>query len=82
DEFDFKLLDEVRIGAAVQVYGKIVLTPKAKQPLEILASKFVLLKNVDHDFPIQKQEINLETLREIPHLRHRTNLLRCVMLIR
>ncbi|TKA59407.1 Asparaginyl-tRNA synthetase [Mycoplasmopsis bovis 8790] len=82
ENFDFKLLDEIRTGAAIEVYGTVVLTPNAKQPLEVLASKFVLLKNVDHDFPIQKQEINLETLREIPHLRHRTNLLKCVMLIR
>jgi asparaginyl-tRNA synthetase len=36
----------------------------------------------DEDFPIQKQEINLETLRDLPHTRHRTNLFRSIMLIR
>ncbi|WP_338044346.1 asparagine--tRNA ligase [Mycoplasma nasistruthionis] len=40
------------------------------------------IQKIAEDYPIQGQEINLETLREIPHLRHRTNLLRSVMLIR
>lgn len=74
--------DLVKNGAAVRIKGTIKLTPKAKQPLEILANKFELLANTDNDYPIQNQEINLETLREIPHIRHRTNLIRAVMLIR
>ncbi|WP_406616844.1 asparagine--tRNA ligase [Mycoplasmopsis adleri] len=82
EKFDFDLLDQIHLGAAVRVKGNIVLTPKAQQPLELLASKFELLANAENDYPIQKQEINLETLREIPHVRHRTNILRSVMLIR
>ncbi|WP_027120630.1 asparagine--tRNA ligase [Mycoplasmopsis lipofaciens] len=80
--FDFDLLDQIHLGAALYVKGTIVLTPQAKQPAELLANDFKLLKDADLDYPIQKQAINLETLREIPHVRHRTNLLRCAMLIR
>ncbi|WP_338822396.1 asparagine--tRNA ligase [Mycoplasmopsis felifaucium] len=82
EKFDFDLLDQIHLGSAVRVKGVIALTPKAKQPLELVASKFELLSNAETSFPIQKQEINLETLREIPHVRHRTNILRAVMLIR
>ncbi|QSF13871.1 asparagine--tRNA ligase [Mycoplasma sp. Mirounga ES2805-ORL] len=80
--FNFDLIEEMRLGASVEVKGQIFLTPKAQQPFELITSKIKLLNNVDQDFPIQKQAINLETLREIPHLRHRTNLIKSVMLIR
>ncbi|VEU75190.1 lysyl-tRNA synthetase [Mycoplasmopsis maculosa] len=82
EKFDFEILDQTRLGAAVEVEGEIILTPEAKQKLELLATSFKVLKNVDLDYPIQRQEINTETLREIPHLRHRTNLFRAIMLIR
>ncbi|MBZ4195512.1 asparagine--tRNA ligase [Mycoplasma tauri] len=82
NKFNFDELDSIRMGAAIETKGVVKLTPNAKQPLELVAERFKLLKNVDSDFPIQKQEINVETLREFPHLRHRTNLFRSVMLIR
>ncbi|MEE3928464.1 asparagine--tRNA ligase [Mycoplasmopsis ciconiae] len=81
ENFDFDLLDTVKIGAAVEIEGTLKATPEAKQPIELVASNFKLLKNTV-DFPIQNQEISLETLRELPHIRHRTNILKCVMLIR
>lgn len=82
EKFDFDVLDSVNLGAAVRIKGDIILTPKAQQPLELLTSKFELLSNTENNYPIQKQEINLETLREIPHIRHRTNTIRAVMIIR
>lgn len=82
DNFDFEALDQIHLGAAVKASGQIILTPGAKQDFELIAQEFELLRDTDLDYPIQKQSINLETLREIPHLRHRTSLLRAVMLIR
>lgn len=82
EKFDFDKLDQIHLGAAVEVKGIVTLTPKAQQPLELVATKVKLLRDADLDFPIQKQGINLETLRDIPHVRHRTNLLRATMLIR
>ncbi|MCS4537086.1 MULTISPECIES: asparagine--tRNA ligase [unclassified Mycoplasma] len=80
--FDFDALAQIHLGAAIEVKGEVVLTPNAPQPMELVGEEFVLLRDADLDYPIQKQAINLETLREIPHVRHRTNLLRTVMLIR
>lgn len=74
--------DQANIGSAIQVEGKIKLTPSAKQAFELIVDKALLIRNVDADYPLQKQEINRETLRDIPHLRHRTNLFRAVMRIR
>ncbi|TQC51426.1 asparagine--tRNA ligase [Mycoplasmopsis mucosicanis] len=82
EKFDFDILDQIHLGAAIKVQGIIKLTPQAKQPLELIAQEFELLQDTDLDYPIQKQAINVETLREIPHLRHRTSLIKTVMLIR
>ncbi|MGL6124989.1 MAG: asparagine--tRNA ligase [Metamycoplasmataceae bacterium] len=79
---NFSDIDKWRIGSSVSVVGDFVKSNNDKQPFECVAKKIELLALSDEDFPIQKQEINLETLREIPHARHRTNILRSVMLIR
>ena len=81
-DFDLEQIEKWKIGSALEVQGKIVLTPEAQQPCEVHVSKIENLAPTDDTFPIQKQEINLETLREIPHVRHRTNIFRAVMLIR
>ncbi|WP_029905669.1 asparagine--tRNA ligase [Mycoplasmopsis opalescens] len=75
-------IDAFSLGSAVKVEGILKFTPEAKQRIELLAQKITLLKKTDSDYPIQKQGINVETLREAAHVRHRTSLLRSVMLIR
>ncbi len=78
-------LEEVisaRTGAAIRVIGKIVLTPTAKQPYEILATEVVVLKQASEDFPLQKKKHTNEFLREIADLRPRTNLFANIMRVR
>lgn len=78
-------LDEVisiRTGSAIKCIGKIILTPNAKQPFELLATKIELLKQADEDFPLQKKKHSNEYLREIAHLRPRTNLFTAIMRVR
>ncbi|UUM19008.1 asparagine--tRNA ligase [Mycoplasma sp. 1018B] len=84
DKLDLTQLDDkfLHLGAAVKVKGIIRYTPNSNQKCELEAINFEILKDTDSSFPIQKQQINLETLRDIPHVRHRTNLLRSVFLIR
>lgn len=74
--------DGARVGSATVVKGNIKLTPNSQQPLELVATEATLVRNVDEDFPLQRQEMSRETLREIPHLRHRTNLFRAAMRVR
>ncbi|MGL5205872.1 MAG: asparagine--tRNA ligase [Metamycoplasmataceae bacterium] len=82
DISNFSDIDRWRIGSSVAINGDFVKSNSDKQPFECVAKKIELLSLCDEDFPIQKQEINLETLRETLHTRHRTNILRSVMLIR
>ncbi|UUD36327.1 asparagine--tRNA ligase [Mycoplasmopsis citelli] len=80
--FDFELLDKLKNGSGIVVEGILKETPQAQQPIELVAAKIIKYSVADEDYPIQNQEIKLETLRELPHLRHRTNLLRAIMLVR
>lgn len=60
-------------GCSIEVSGTFLLTPEAKQPFEVHAGNIVLLGDCDPDYPMQKKRHSLEFLREIPHLRTRTN---------
>ncbi len=60
-------------GASIEVKGVIALTPEMKQPFEIHAEEIVVLGDVDPDYPLQKKRHSFEYLREIAHLRPRTN---------
>ena len=60
-------------GCSVSVKGKFVLTPNAKQPFEIQLHEFTLIGDCDASYPLQKKRHSFEYLREIAHLRPRTN---------
>lgn len=60
-------------GAAILAKGSLVLTPEMKQPFELHPSSIEVLGQVDPDYPLQKKRHSFEYLREIAHLRPRTN---------
>ena len=66
---DFDEIARIGVGAAVTVTGKIVVTPGAKQPLEMQAREVVLEGASPSDYPLQKKRHSFEYLRTISHLR-------------
>lgn len=70
------------VGASVYVTGTVVATPENKQPYEIKAQKIVVEGESSPDYPLQKKRHSVEFLREIAHLRPRTNLFSAVFKIR
>jgi asparaginyl-tRNA synthetase len=60
-------------GASIAVAGALVLTPESRQPYEVRADEIELVGGCDADFPMQKNRHSLEFMREMPHLRVRTN---------
>ena len=58
---------------SLEVKGRIVLTPQAKQPFEVNADEITILGNCPSDYPLQKKRHSVEFLRTMPHLRPRTN---------
>ena len=64
---------KITLGSAIEVEGKVVLTPEGKQPFEIQAQKVSVLGMSEHDYPLQKKRMSFEKMREIPHVRPRAN---------
>ena len=79
---NFEEISKFRVGVSVEIKGKVVLTPEAKQPLEIHASSVTMLGDCPEDFPIQPKRHTREFLRGVAHLRPRTNLFNAVFRIR
>lgn len=79
---NFSEISKFRVGSSVEVEGMVIVTPNAKQPLEIHASKVVLLGDCPENYPIQPKRHTREFLRENAHLRGRTNLFSAVFRIR
>ncbi len=79
---NFKEISGLNVGAAVIVTGKLVATPKAKQPFEIQASKVEVAGESTSDYPLQKKRHTMEYLRTISHLRPRTNTFQAVFRVR
>ena len=69
-------------GAAVSVKGGLVASQGKGQAWEIQATEIELVGAADESFPLQKKRHTNEYLREIAHLRPRTNLFGAVFRIR
>lgn len=79
---NFEEISKAPISAALKVTGKFVLTPEAKQPFEIKAREIVTEAVSEADYPLQKKRHSMEFLREIAHLRPRSNTFSAVFRIR
>lgn len=66
--------NRLNTGAAVEVLGHLVESPARGQRWELQASQVRLIGPAGPDYPLQKKGHSLEFLREIAHLRPRTNL--------
>ncbi|MBR3311101.1 MAG: asparagine--tRNA ligase [Solobacterium sp.] len=69
-------------GTAISVIGKYVVTPDMKQPFEIHVTGVTLEGACDNSYPLQKKRHSFEYLREIGHLRPRTNTFSAVFRVR
>lgn len=79
---NFEDISKFRVGVSVCVKGIVVLTPDMKQPFEIHATSVKMLGDCPEDYPIQPKRHTREFLREVAHLRGRTNLFSAVFRIR
>lgn len=83
EQFGEDFLKDVSTGACISVEGNLVESPGAEQPFEIRATRIEILGKADPTtYPLQKKGHSLEFLREIAHLRPRTNTFGAVLRIR
>lgn len=79
---NYKEIAGQNVGAALIVRGAVVLTPEAKQPLELRAAEIAVEGRSTPDYPLQKKRHSVEFLRTIQHLRPRTNLFSATFRVR
>ena len=79
---NYKEIAAQNVGAALIVTGTLVLTPEAKQPLEVKAEKIDVEGPSSPEYPLQKKRHSVEYLRTIAHLRPRTNLFSAAFRVR
>ena len=79
---NYKEIAAQNVGAALIVRGQVVLTPGAKQPLEVKAASIAVEGVSAPDYPLQKKRHSVEFLRTIQHLRPRTNLFSAAFRVR
>ena len=81
--FDEDLLKEINTGASLAVKGTLVESMGQGQNVEIKAELIELYGKCDAEtYPLQKKGHSMEFLREIAHLRPRTNTFSAVLRIR
>ena len=69
-------------GAAVRVTGALVASQGQGQSWEVKADALEMIGKADESYPLQKKRHSLEYLREIAHLRPRSNLFGAVFRVR
>lgn len=83
NNFDETTLKRITTGACLSVTGKLILSPAKGQSVEIKVGQLEILGDSDAEkFPLQPKKHSLEFLREIAHLRFRTNTFGAVFRIR
>ena len=81
--FTEEQLKPATTGACLRVFGKLVESQGSGQPVEIQAKEIEIYGTADAEtYPLQKKGHSLEYLREIAHLRPRTNAFGAVLRIR
>ena len=73
--------EATKLGASLKVTGKVVKNER-NNTSEIDATEITLLGVCPGDYPLQKKFQKLETLREMPHIRVRTNTFNAVLRVR
>jgi len=80
---DPAILKKISVGAAISATGNIVASQGGGQSVELQAASFEVLGEADaENYPLQPKKHSLEFLREIAHLRFRTNTFGCVFRLR
>ena len=81
-KFDENLLKDITTGACLSVDGELVESVGSGQAAEIQAQQIEVLGTCDNTYPLQKKGHSMEFLREVAHLRPRTNTFGAVFRIR
>ncbi len=79
---NFEELTKLSIASSIYVTGKVVKSQGAGQAFEVNASKVEVYQKASAEYPLQNKRHTFEFLREIAHLRSRSNTFSAVFRVR
>lgn len=79
---NYEEVAKLGLGASVEVKGLIVASQGKGQRVEMQAKEVTVIGTIPEDYPLQKKETSLEFLREVAHLRPRTNTFSAIFRVR
>jgi asparaginyl-tRNA synthetase len=79
---DYTKTEHAVTGAAIEALGRLVPSQGQGQKWEVLATALKVVGTADGTYPLQKKGHTLEFLREIAHLRPRSNLFGAIFRVR
>lgn len=79
---NFDDICKLTTGSSITIEGKLVASQGAKQVFEVKANKVTIVGACPNDYPLQKKWHSFEYLREIAHLRTRSNTFSAVFRVR
>lgn len=79
---NFEAIGKAYVATALDVEGVVTLTPQARQPFEIQATRITIEAPSTPDYPLQPKRHTMEFMREIAHLRPRSNTFAAVFRVR
>ena len=79
---NYEDISKLHTGASLVAEGKLVESQGKGQKYELQAKQIIVLGNTDNTYPLQKGRISFEKLREVAHLRPRTNAFGAVTRVR
>ena len=79
---NFSDIIALNLGSSIIVKGTLKVTPDAKQPFEVVANNIEISGKSTPEYPLQNKRHSMEFLREIAHLRPRTNTFSAVFRVR
>ncbi len=79
---NFEQIAKLQIASSIYVTGKFVKSEGAGQAFEVMASSVEIFQAASPEFPLQNKRHSMEFLREIAHLRPRSNTFSAVFRVR
>lgn len=79
---NFTDLEKLNIGSSLEVEGLLIPSPAEGQAFELSAESVKVINEAREDYPLQKKRHSFEFLREIAHLRPRSNTFSAVFRLR
>src|SRR5881398_836247 len=79
---NYPVVQRLITGASITVRGALVASQGKGQNWEVVADEITIVGASDDSYPLQKKGHTPEFLREIAHLRPRSNLFGCVFRVR